>query len=123
VTASATGAVAPLKNDAERRSHGRSPWREAFEALVSRPSAGAESSVSMTRNAKGAVQFEVVVRDVNPRVAQQNAVVLFLELDKAFPYPVEASVSPQEAFVAGIKAEDAKTFGGRSRARRKPEAA
>jgi hypothetical protein len=88
------------------RSHGRSPWREAYELLIQRPerqSAPPESSVSISRNAKGVAQFEVVVRGASPEECQERAFVLYRELVASFPYPVEASVSPQEPAPAEIK--------------------
>lgn len=56
-------------------------------SLARRPSEP-ESSVSLTRNAKGAVQIEVTVRGVDARACQQHATLLYEELALAYPYPV-----------------------------------
>jgi hypothetical protein len=105
------------------RVHGRSPWREAFEAVVSKPRSEPESSVTISRNAKGAFQFEVTARGGSVTecnlLAQYEADLLVAK----YPYPLEGSVSPPAAFVAEIRVDDTTKLGGRSRARRKPEAA
>lgn len=88
----------------EKRAHGRSPWREAHDATqaaliaaISRPPSQAESSVSLTRNAKGHVQIEVVVRSPNASGANEDCKRIFNSLCNLYPYPVEGAVSPQDA--------------------------
>jgi hypothetical protein len=68
------------------RSHGRSPWRDAFEAVVNRPG-GSESACELTRNAKGHVQFTVTVRAATAQDSAVEAQRIFNELNTAYPYP------------------------------------
>jgi hypothetical protein len=78
------------------RSHGFSPYRLAYEgsqaalmvALNGR-GAGAESSVSLTRNAKGVVQIEVVARAQHIEHAENEASAIFNLLCERYPYPAE----------------------------------
>jgi len=85
------------------RSHDRSPYRHALdgtqralELALTRPPQAAESSVTLSRNAKGVAQFEVVIRHADPDVAFKACRVAYDALCLAYPYPVEASASPQE---------------------------
>jgi len=76
-----------MASTVENRSHGRSPWREAFEAVVGRPSASGECSVSISRNAKGVAQFEVVARSGSVIAASDHAQAEFDALCAKYPYP------------------------------------
>ena len=94
MTASATGSSAASEKPSSR-SHGRSPWRDAFELLAAR-SSSPESSVTVSRNAKGAHQFEVTVRGSNAEDCYHRALHITAKLEAMFPYPVGAPVSLQE---------------------------
>ena len=48
---------------------------------------GYESSVTLTRNAKGLTQFEVVVRDPDPNAAYRKGRELYDALEQLYPYP------------------------------------
>jgi hypothetical protein len=63
-------------------------FRELAMAHAQRKPSEPESSVSLTRNAKGHVQFEVVVRDPDPERAESLATFIFNGLAAAYPYPV-----------------------------------
>jgi len=115
---------------AQDRSHGLSPYRHALDAAneallaaVSRAPQSPESSVSISRNAKGVAQFEVVVRGVSVQESFETACAHFAALETLYPYPLEGPVSPQEHTQPATYAQVPLTSGGRSRARRKPEAA
>lgn len=56
------------------------------EVAVSRPSRGSESSVSVTRNAKGQWQFAVEVAHADPNEAYSNACDIAEALNGRFPY-------------------------------------
>ena len=60
---------------------------EVTLAALNRTPAPPESSVSITRNAKGAAQFEVVVRGTNIVTCEQTARAIFDGLAAAYPYP------------------------------------
>ncbi len=82
------------------RSHGRSPWRDAYELLMQRPerpSTPPESSVTISRNAKGHFQFEVTVRGPQADECADEADRLTQIMVAAYPYPLEGAVSPQDA--------------------------
>jgi hypothetical protein len=70
----------------DKRQHGRSPWREAYEMMVTRPG-GAESACELTRNAKGHVQFTVTVRAGTAQDSASEAQRIFDALNAAYPYP------------------------------------
>lgn len=70
----------------EKRPHTRSPWREAFEAVVNRAPGKAESSVTIARNAKGAYQFEVTVRGDDASTCNEHAQRLADDLSREYPY-------------------------------------
>lgn len=56
------------------------------EVAVSRPSRGSESSVSVTRNAKGQWQFAVEVNHHDANEAYRKACELAEALDQKFPF-------------------------------------
>lgn len=61
-------------------------------AALLRPRAEPESSVTLTRNAKGDVQIEVVVRSVDAAAAYDEAVELFDTANARYPrVPVSAN--------------------------------
>ena len=94
MSGAATGSSAASEKPSSR-SHGRSPWRDAFELLAAR-SSSPESSVTVSRNAKGAHQFEVTVRGSNAEDCYHRALHITAKLEAMFPYPVGAPVSLQE---------------------------
>jgi hypothetical protein len=61
---------------------------EALIAVLSRRPAEPESSVSITRNAKGVAQFEVVIRGADADECRTKAGVIFDDLCAVYPYPV-----------------------------------
>jgi len=76
------------------RPHTVSPYRVALEgaqeallAALSRTPSAAESSVSMSRNAKGVAQFEVTVRGPDPADCHSEAERIYDALCAAYPYP------------------------------------
>lgn len=78
---------------AASRSHGLSPWRVAFEkqheallAASMRTPAPPESSVTLSRNAKGVAQFEVVVRGPDVEQCDAMARLVFKGLAESYPY-------------------------------------
>lgn len=62
---------------------------EVTMAALHRAPAPPESSVTMTRNARGVVQFEVTVRHESAATAEAVCKELFAGLASEFPYPVE----------------------------------
>jgi hypothetical protein len=77
------------------RAHGVSPYRyaldqaqEALLASVSRSPASPESSVTISRNARGVTQFEVTVRGEDVELCVQRADEVYVLLDSTYPYPV-----------------------------------
>ena len=102
---------------------GRLSTSEAFRALVElltaqaqRPAQPPEHSVSVTRNAKGDVQWEVVVRGPDPFAAEQDAREIHDRLVRAYPHSslldelkpmLEASVAEQKADPAKVAAKAA----------------
>ena len=85
------------------RAHGRSPYRLAYEGsqaalmqALSRPLAATESSATISRNAKGVAQFEVVVRGIDPFECASTAQTIYEQLAQDFPYPLGAPESPSE---------------------------
>lgn len=57
------------------------------EAMASRKPSEPESSVSITRNAKGAAQFEVVVRGTIAHDCEAMARTIYDQLVLTYPYP------------------------------------
>jgi hypothetical protein len=49
--------------------------------------AGYESTVGLTRNAKGITQIDVVVRNADPNEAYRTARSLYGALAQLYPYP------------------------------------
>jgi hypothetical protein len=107
------------------RSHGRSPWREAYArqgeillAAISRPSAS-ECATNLKRNSKGAVEIDVLARGSAAATTAYEAETEFDRLCAKYPYPLEGAVSPPAETqavgdpLAGLPA------GGRSRGRGK----
>jgi hypothetical protein len=95
----------------ERRSHGRSPWREAFEMLARRP-VGADASVNLKRNSKGAVEIDVLARGETATGASNGAQIEFDALCAKYPYPVEGAVSPPEPPWPLVGVSSTKLIGG-----------
>lgn len=60
---------------------------EVTMAAMGRKPAEPESSVTITRNAKGVVQFEVTIRHTDPVQADAIARNFFASLERAYPYP------------------------------------
>jgi hypothetical protein len=58
-------------------------------ATLNRRPSEPESSVTLTRNAKGIVQFEVTIRSAVADVAFDIAKAMFDELAGTYPYPTE----------------------------------
>ncbi len=50
-----------------------------------------QSSVTLTRNAKGAVQFDVKVYDADAAIAKTRATEIFDALNTKYPPPVEGT--------------------------------
>ncbi len=65
------------------------------ELLATRPLRGGESSVDITRNAKGLPQFAVSVQHIDPREAMRVAQELYDELERLYPYPTDDSLEAQ----------------------------
>ena len=74
-----------------RRPHTRSPWREAFELIATRPTGGSESSCELTRNAKGHVQVSVTARAGTAALSGAEAQAEFDRLCALYPYPTNGS--------------------------------
>ena len=92
MTSSATGSSAapedhPRLTPTQRLHEVTRELHDVAMAALSRKPSAPESSVTLARNAKGHVQIEVVVRNEDQRVAQQQATLLFEELCIAYPYP------------------------------------
>ena len=100
MTASATGSSAASEKPSSR-SHGRSPWRDAFELLAAR-SSSPESSVTVSRNAKGAHQFEVTVRGSNAEDCYHRALHITAKLEAMFPYPWSSLSLQERAYPGGV---------------------
>lgn len=64
---------------------------EIIRGLLARPSAPPESSVSLSRNAKGATQVEVTVRAANATDADALAQEIYDTLVAKYPYPASGS--------------------------------
>jgi hypothetical protein len=81
------------------RSHGFSPYRLAYEgsqaALMASLTRSGDSSVTISRNAKGVAQFEVTVRGDNATACAVRAENLYRDLEAAHPYPQEAPQGPE----------------------------
>jgi hypothetical protein len=60
---------------------------EVTLAFANRTPAPPESSVTISRNARGIIQFEVTVRHESALTAREVAVVLADELASLYPYP------------------------------------
>ena len=56
------------------------------EVAIGRPLRGSESSVSVTRNAKGQWQFSVEISHADPNVAHEQACAVAEALAVRFPY-------------------------------------
>jgi hypothetical protein len=80
--------TASTGGSAASRSHGRSPWRDAFEIAMNRPAGASESACELSRNAKGHVQFTVTVRAGTAAESAAEAQRIFNELCAVYPYPV-----------------------------------
>ena len=80
------------------RSHGRSPWREAFELLATKPARSGSESIVLGQSAAG----RAYVKDLTVVRGEQEGWGPFLiragkMLEMAIRHlPVEAPVSPQE---------------------------
>ena len=61
---------------------------EVTMAAMHRAPAPPESSVSLSRNAKGVAQFEVVVRGADAEACKREAAAIFDHLATIYPYPV-----------------------------------
>lgn len=77
----------------EARKHGVSPYRLALEhaqeallASLTRRT-DPESSVTISRNAKGVAQFEVTVRHTDIFACEQEARRIYDDLTTNYPYP------------------------------------
>ena len=79
--------------------HGVSPYRVALEhaqaALMQSLTRNPESSVTISRNAKGVAQFEVTVRGDNPWTCHVQAQDIYRVLSETYPYPSEAPGAPE----------------------------
>lgn len=64
---------------------------EVTMASLHRKSAEPESSVSITRNAKGDAQFEVVVRGIDAEACEQLATTIYDRLVELYPRAAEAN--------------------------------
>ncbi len=56
-----------------------------------------QSSVTLTRNAKGQVQFDVKVYDADPRKAQAAASAIFDDLTTKYPAPAEGGAKGEKS--------------------------
>ena len=56
------------------------------EVAISRPSRGSESSVSVTRNAKGQWQFSLEITHPDVNIARDTAIAVAQQLEEAFPF-------------------------------------
>lgn len=64
---------------------------EVTMASLSRRPAEPESSVTISRNAKGVAQFEVTVRGTDAAACQDEAEKIFDALSLGYPYPVSTN--------------------------------
>lgn len=76
------GSAAP-----ERRLTPTERLHEVTMAAMNRRPAEPESSVSISRNARGVSQFEIVVRGPNPDDCRATAQRIFAMLEGDHPYP------------------------------------
>jgi hypothetical protein len=60
---------------------------EVARRLLDNAGGGSDSSVTITRNAKGVAQFEVVVRNADPAEAQRIATEVYNDLVFRYPHP------------------------------------
>ena len=60
---------------------------EVTLAFANRTAAPPESSVTISRNARGVFQFEVTVRDTDPEYAAAKAQEIVIGLEHDYPYP------------------------------------
>lgn len=56
-----------------------------------------QSSVTLTRKAKGQVQFDVKVYDANAATAQKRATEIFDELTRKYPMPAEGGTKGEKS--------------------------
>lgn len=61
------------------------------------PATTEQSSVTLTRNAKGHVQFDVKVYDADPRKAQAAATEIFDQLTTKYPAPAEGGAKGEKS--------------------------
>jgi hypothetical protein len=73
----------------ERRLTPTERLHEVTMAAMGRRPAEPESSVTITRNAKGVFQFEVTVRGPNEHMCAVEARTIVRDLIDHYPYPVE----------------------------------
>lgn len=71
----------------ERRLTPTERLHEVTMAAMSRRPSEPESSVTVTRNARGIFQFEVTVRGPSADLCQTQAEAIAAELVTAYPYP------------------------------------
>jgi hypothetical protein len=60
---------------------------EVARKLLDHAGGGSDSSVTLTRNAKGVAQFEVIVRHADPAEARRIATVVYDDLVFRYPHP------------------------------------
>ena len=60
---------------------------EVTMAAMGRKPAEPESSVTLARNAKGVMQYEVTVRGAVAKLCEELALGIVADLDARFPYP------------------------------------
>lgn len=96
---------------------------EVTMAAMSRRPSEPESSVTISRNAKGVAQFEVTVRGGDASACLIDAEDIFAYLERRFPYPVEAPVSPLSEAPAPDGPNAGHTAQGAASGRRKAAAA
>jgi hypothetical protein len=70
---------------AEKITNGKSPSKADLAWLDATADHSAQSSVSLTRNAKGDMQFEVKAYHADPREAEQTAKEIAARLRATFP--------------------------------------
>jgi hypothetical protein len=63
-------------------------FRELAMAYATRQASAPENSVSLSRNAKGHMQFEVVVRGEDVTRCRDLANLIVQDLERMYPYPV-----------------------------------
>jgi hypothetical protein len=75
-------------NAPEHRPTPTQAFRELAMAVAQRTSAAPESSVTISRNAKGVAQFEVTARGPEASDCLYAAQAIYNDLCRAYPYPV-----------------------------------